>query len=75
MPKLRVFSARELCDLLQEHGFAKTRQSGSHIVMRKETTEGGRVVIVPNHKEIRRGTLKSIVEQSGLHRQLFMSDS
>ena len=75
MPKLRVFSARELCDLLQEHGFAKTRQSGSHIVMRKETSEGGRVVIVPNHKEIRRGTLKSIVEQSGLQRQLFMSDS
>ena len=75
MPKLRVFSARELCDLLQEHGFAKTRQSGSHIVMRKETSEGARVVIVPNHKEIRRGTLKSIVEQSGLHRQLFMSDS
>jgi predicted RNA binding protein YcfA (HicA-like mRNA interferase family) len=66
MPKLRVFSARELCELLQEHGFAKTRQSGSHIVMRKETSEGGRVVIVPNHKEIRRGTLKSIVEQSGL---------
>lgn len=75
MPKLRVFSARDLCDLLQEHGFVKTRQSGSHIVMRKETNEGGRVVIVPNHREIRRGTLKSIVEQSGLRRQLFMSES
>ncbi len=73
MPKLRVFSARELCDLLQDHGFAKTRQSGSHIVMRKQTSEGGRTVIVPNHGEIRRGTLKSIVDQSGLPRELFMS--
>ena len=73
MPRLRVFSAREVCRILQEHGFAKSRQSGSHIVMRKQTVDGGRTVIVPNHPEIRRGTLKSIIEQSRLPRSLFMS--
>ncbi|MGI8435694.1 MAG: type II toxin-antitoxin system HicA family toxin [Chthoniobacterales bacterium] len=73
MPKLRVFSARALCALLQEHGFAQTRQSGSHIVMRKQMPPGARTVIVPNHNEIRRGTLKSIIEQSGLPRALFMN--
>jgi predicted RNA binding protein YcfA (HicA-like mRNA interferase family) len=73
MPRLRAFSAREVCRILQEHGFVKSRQSGSHIVMRKQTTDGGRTVIVPNHPEIRRGTLKSIIEQSGLPRSLFMS--
>jgi predicted RNA binding protein YcfA (HicA-like mRNA interferase family) len=73
MPKLRVLSAREICRILQEHGFVKSRQSGSHIVMRKQTTDGGRTVIVPNHVEIRRGTLKSIIEQSGLQHSLFMA--
>ena len=37
MPKLRVLSAAQVCEILQEHGFAKSRQSGSHIVMRKQT--------------------------------------
>ncbi len=73
MPKLRVLSAREVCQLLQEHGFVKSRQSGGHIVMRKQTADGGRTVIVPNHSEIRRGTLKSIIDQSGLARSLFLS--
>jgi predicted RNA binding protein YcfA (HicA-like mRNA interferase family) len=73
MPRLCILSASEVCDILQQHGFAKSRQSGSHIVMRKQTTDIGRTVIVPNHSEIRRGTLKSIIEQSGLSRDLFMT--
>jgi predicted RNA binding protein YcfA (HicA-like mRNA interferase family) len=72
MPKLRVLSAREVCEILQEQGFAKSRQAGSHIVMRKQSADGGRTVIVPNHSEIRRGTLKSIIDQSGLPRSLFI---
>lgn len=73
MPKLRVLSAPEVCRILQNHGFYKARQSGSHIVMKKATAEGERVVIVPNHTELRRGTLKSVIEQSGLSRELFMT--
>lgn len=72
MPKLRVLSAQEVCQILQEHGFAKSRQSGSHIHA-QANADGGRTVIVPNHSEIRRGTLKSIIEQSGLQRLLFLS--
>ena len=41
--------------------------------MRKRTTDGGRTVIVPIGWEIQRGTLKSIIEQSGLQRSLFMA--
>ena len=41
--------------------------------MRRQTPEETRIVIVPNHPEIRRGTLKSIIEQSGLSRDLFMT--
>jgi len=73
MPKLRVFSARELCDLLQEHGFAQTRQSGSHLVMRKQTTDGGAHcdgAKIPAKFGV---TLKSIIEQGGLPSALFMN--
>jgi predicted RNA binding protein YcfA (HicA-like mRNA interferase family) len=66
-----VLSAGEVCRILQQNGFHQARQSGSHIVMKKPTSEGERVAIVPNHREIRQGTLKSIIAQSGLDRDLF----
>jgi predicted RNA binding protein YcfA (HicA-like mRNA interferase family) len=39
--------------------------------MKKRTPVGERVAIVPNHRELRIGTLQSIIEQSGLPRSLF----
>jgi predicted RNA binding protein YcfA (HicA-like mRNA interferase family) len=68
---LRVFSGRELCRLLEEHGFVEVRQRGSHIVMQKRVAESTVTVPVPNHPEIRSGTLSSIIRQSGLRRSLF----
>jgi len=35
MPKLRVFSGAELCDLLIKQGFERVRQRGSHVIMRR----------------------------------------
>jgi len=35
MPKLRMLSGRDVCKILSEHGFAKVRQKGSHIIMQK----------------------------------------
>ncbi|MBN8645519.1 MAG: type II toxin-antitoxin system HicA family toxin [Planctomycetes bacterium] len=70
MPRLRAFSGTELCSLLSEHGFARARQRGSHVVMQRREN-GTRTVPVPMHKEIRIGTLLSIIRQSGLPRVLF----
>jgi predicted RNA binding protein YcfA (HicA-like mRNA interferase family) len=67
----RTFSGKELCTLLEQHGFIKVRQKGSHIVMQKRTEETTVTVPVPNHKEIKRGTLLSIIRQSQLERSLF----
>lgn len=74
MARLRVFSGSELCRLLDEHGFHEVRRRGSHIVMQKRTTESTITVPVPNHPELRIGTLQSIIRQSGLPRQLFEVD-
>ncbi len=67
----RTFSGKELCKLLEQHGFIKVRQKGSHTVMQKRTEETTVTVPVPNHKEIKRGTLLSIIRQSQLERSLF----
>jgi len=57
--------------ILAQNGFAEVRQRGSHIVMQKQTESSTVTVPVPNHKELRLGTLQSIIRQSGLPRSLF----
>lgn len=69
MPKLRVFSGAELCDLLAEQGFERVRQRGSHVIMRR----GAVSFPVPLHRAVDRGTLRAIIRQSGLPRELFMA--
>jgi len=57
MPKLGVFSGAEVCDILRAHGFELVRQRGSHLVMQGRTGETTITVPIPNHREIRIGTL------------------
>lgn len=71
MGKLRVLSAKQVCEILTEQGFVAVRQRGSHIIMQKQIEESTITVPVPNHKEIRMGTLQSIIRQSELPRDLF----
>lgn len=71
MGKLKTLSAIEVCRILEAHGFEKVRQRGSHVVMQKRTSESTVTVPVPDHKEIRRGTLMSIIRQSGVQRSEF----
>ena len=71
MPKLPVFSGKEICALLARHGFIEVRRRGSHIVMQKKKDGRTITVPVPDHKEIMIGTLLSIIRQSGLSRADF----
>ena len=64
MGKLRILSGKEICQILSKYGFIIVRQKGSHIVVQKKTDTSTITVPVPNHKEIRLGTLKSIIRQS-----------
>jgi len=68
---LRVLSGREVCGILAQHGFVEVRRRGSHIVMQRRTTETTITVPVPDHTELRQGTMRSIVRQSLLPRDLF----
>ena len=71
MGKLRVLSSREVCQILETHGFVEIRQRGSHIIMQLKTEETTVTVPVPNYAELKIGTLQSIIRQSGLPRHLF----
>ena len=71
MPKRKVFSGESLCDLLGEHGFVAVRQRGSHRVMQKKDGSTTITGPVPLHKELKPGTLASIIRQSQLSRTLF----
>lgn len=74
MGRLRVLSGREACRILTEHGFAEVRRRGSHIAMQKRTADSTVTVPVPDHDELKRGTLLSIIRQSGLPRVLFETE-
>lgn len=47
------------------------RQRGSHIVLRKETPEGAVGTVVPNHKELKTGTLKGVLELAKVREEDF----
>jgi predicted RNA binding protein YcfA (HicA-like mRNA interferase family) len=71
MGRLRVLSGREVCPILQQHGFVEVRRRGSHIVMQRRTDAGGITVPIPDHRELAIGTLLSIIRQSGVPRMEF----
>ena len=50
---------------LAKIGFEKDRQKGGHIVLRQVESPHRRLVI-PDHDEIAKGTLRAIIKQAGL---------
>ena len=70
MPKLPRIGSRECLGALKKMGFVVVRQRGSHIVLRR----GASGCVVPNHKEIRPGTLSGILKQAGVSVEEFIGN-
>ena len=64
MGKLRVLSGREVCAILARHGFVEARRRESHVIMQRFEPGRSTTVPVPDHRELRIGTLRSIIRQS-----------
>ena len=62
MPKLPRTSGAAIVKALERLGFAKIRQSGSHVIMRR----GPKGCVVPMHSEVKVGTLAGILRQADL---------
>lgn len=67
-PSLPIVSGRDVVRALATVGFVEVSQRGSHVKLRNE---GGRTVIVPMHRELARGTLRSILRQADLTVEAF----
>ncbi|MEI6090100.1 MAG: type II toxin-antitoxin system HicA family toxin [bacterium] len=64
MSYLPVISGKECVSALEKVGFYVKRQSGSHIIMRREDPFSQ--VTIPNHKTLDRGTLFNIIRCADL---------
>jgi predicted RNA binding protein YcfA (HicA-like mRNA interferase family) len=64
MSKLPALSGRECTAALLKAGFYLKRQHGSHLVLRRDNPFAQ--VMVPDHQELDRGTLRAIIRQAGL---------
>jgi len=64
MSGLPRISGRDCVKALNKAGFYLKRQEDSHLILRRDDPFGQ--VVVPDHKELDRGTLRAIIRQSGL---------
>ncbi|RIK11459.1 MAG: hypothetical protein DCC49_00730 [Acidobacteria bacterium] len=62
-PRLPAVSGEAAAKALGRAGFERISQRGSHIKLRDHQ---GRTVIVPRHRELARGTLRSILKQANI---------
>lgn len=73
MGKLLILSGSEVGKILVKFGFLMIRQKGSHMIFQKKENDSTITVPVPNHSEIKIGTLMSIIRQSGIPKSEFES--
>lgn len=64
MAKLGRLSSEEVIRKLEKIGFFRVRQRGSHVILKKETSEGKIGCVVPLHRELAVGTLHGILRQA-----------
>jgi len=74
MPKIKRISGEEAIRKLEKLGFKRVRQRGSHVVLKRQTSEGEIGCVVPLHQELAVGTLRGILRQVKLSVEEFTTD-
>ena len=64
MPALPVLSGPEVVKVFGSFGWQVARQSGSHLIMVKQGETA--TLSIPNHKEVAKGTLRSLIRSANL---------
>ncbi len=70
MSRLPRISGRECLKALQKAGFYLRRQEGSHMILRRDDPFAQ--IVVPDHHELDRGTLRAIIRQADLSLDEFL---
>ncbi len=71
MPKLPTLSGREVVGALKRFGWEIARRRGSHVILVRDGSDN--TLSVPDHKELDRGTLRSLIRDAGLTVDEFLS--
>ena len=66
MPRLPRVSGRQAIRALERLGFEQVRQRGSHVVLRRKSTDGDDGCVIPLHDELAVGTLRAILRHAGV---------
>jgi len=66
MPKHPVLSGQQVIKALSKLGLKPVRQRGNHVFLKGIVKERLRFTVVPVHNELAQGTLKGILEQTGV---------
>jgi predicted RNA binding protein YcfA (HicA-like mRNA interferase family) len=74
MPRLPRISSKEAIRVLERLGFEQIRQTGSHVVMKKETSDRVVGCVVPVHRELKVGTLSGILRQAQITPEEFIEN-
>ena len=73
MPKLKKISGKECVKILcNKFGFSFGRQTGSHMILIKKTSQEKVGTVVPNHKELKIGTLKGVLKLAKINEEDFI---
>ena len=68
MPELPRVSGNDAIKIFEKLGFKTVRQRGSHVVLRKDN----KGCVIPVHKELAIGTLRSAIKQAGITLEEFI---
>jgi predicted RNA binding protein YcfA (HicA-like mRNA interferase family) len=71
MPSLPTLSGREVVKVFAREGWQMMRQRGSHMILVKPGHMA--TLSVPDHREVAKGTLRSLIRASGLSVERFVA--
>lgn len=66
----RGLSGQQVRKALEKSGFVLARQSGSHMILYRQDPKAR--VVVPDHREVRIGTLQQILQDAGISVEAFL---
>ncbi|MBT4539854.1 type II toxin-antitoxin system HicA family toxin [Candidatus Woesearchaeota archaeon] len=73
MSQLKKITGQDCVKILcNKFSFQVKRQKGSHIILKKETPDGTIGTVVPNHKELKIGTLRGILRLAKIEEEKFV---
>ncbi|MHB8280406.1 MAG: type II toxin-antitoxin system HicA family toxin [Candidatus Humimicrobiaceae bacterium] len=72
VPQVPLLKPKDVIKIFKKFGWIIARNSGDHIILTKEGNIS--TLSVPNHYEVARGTLRSLIDKSGLTIEEFIEE-